>query len=118
MACHGARRGPETKEAALGPFRFPAEGGEARGHRARFVWEAAPLEKAADLRPSWTEARFISVPHLRRGKAKPAKQVDALQEHYEKHGEKYDKFQDARVEGGVKRKEQVAKSIFTGGWAT
>ena len=35
-----------------------------------------------------------------------------------KHGEAYDKFQDARVEGGVKRKEQVAKSIFTGGWAT
>ena len=25
---------------------------------------------------------------------------------------------DARVEGGVKRKEQVAKSIFMGGWAT
>jgi hypothetical protein len=50
--------------------------------------------------------------------SKPAKQVDALQEHYEKHGEAYDKFQDARVEGGVKRKEQVAKSIFMGGWAT
>ena len=50
--------------------------------------------------------------------SKPAKQVDALQEHYEKHGEAYDKFQDARVEGGAKRKEQVAKSIFMGGWAT
>ena len=44
--------------------------------------------------------------------------MDALQQHYEKHGEAYDKFQDARVEGGVKRKEQVAKSIFMGGWAT
>ena len=53
------------------------------------------------------------------GKAKPAKEpVDALQQAYEKHGEEYDKFQDARVEGGVKRKEQVAKSIFMGGWAT
>ena len=35
------------------------------------------------------------------GKAKPAPAVkDSLQEAYEKHGEKYDKFQDARVAGG------------------
>jgi len=53
------------------------------------------------------------------GKAKaPAPAVDSLEEAYRKHGEEYDKFQDARVEGGVKRKEQVARSIFMGGWAT
>ena len=44
--------------------------------------------------------------------------MDALQQAYEKHGEEYDKFQDARVAGGEKRKKEVAKSLFMGGWAT
>ena len=73
-----------------------------------------PVSAPAGRKPGTLAYRIFGA-----GKAKPAKEpVDALQQHYEKHGEAYDKFQDARVEGGVKRKEQVAKSIFMGGWAT
>jgi hypothetical protein len=78
-----------------------------------------PSKKRPTSAPAGRKPGSLAYRIFGAGKAKPAKEpVDALQQAYEKHGEEYDKFQDARVEGGVKRKEQVAKSIFMGGWAT
>ena len=70
-----------------------------------------PVSAPAGRKPGTLAYRIFGA-----GKAKPAKEpVDALQQAYEKHGEEYDKFQDARASRAARSARRRSRSRIS--WA-